>query len=103
MSHKHKGGIMRRLKGLMLKHVHKMITCAEFESFVLQYLDGELLEKQRVVFELHLKICRECREYLAAYRRSMEITDAVFTEADAPVPEEVPEDLIKAILDARKH
>jgi len=33
----------------------------------------------------------------------MAITGAVFTEADAPVPEEVPEDLIKAILDARRH
>lgn len=94
---------MRWLKGLMLKHMHKMITCAEFESFVLQYLDGELPEKQLVVFELHLKICRECREYLAAYRRSMEITEAVSRQADAPVPQDVPEDLIKAILEAREH
>lgn len=102
MSHEHQGGIMRWLKGLMLRHVHKMITCAEFESFVLQYLDGDLPEKQRYVFELHLKLCRECREYLAAYRRSMEITEAVLTRPDAPVPGDVPEDLVRAILDARE-
>lgn len=93
---------MRWLKGLMLKHMHRMITCVEFEEFVLQYLDGELPEKQRLVFELHLRLCRECRDYLAAYKRSMEITGAVSKQPDAPLPSEVPEDLIKAILDARE-
>ena len=102
MSHKHRGGIMRWLKGLMLKHMHKMITCVEFESFVQQYLDGELPEQQRFVFELHLKICRECRDYLAAYQRSMEVTRTVFEDPDAALPTEVPDDLIRAVLDARK-
>lgn len=103
MSHEHKGGVMRWLKGLMLKHMHKMITCVEFENFVLQYLDGELPDKQRIVFELHLKLCRECRDYLAAYQRSLELTEAVFEQPDEPLPKDVPEDLIKAILKAREH
>jgi len=102
MSHKHQGGIKRWLKGFMLNHMHKMITCVEFENFVQQYIDGALPKQQLFIFELHLKVCRECQEYLAAYRRSMEITRTVFEVPDAPVPEDVPEDLIIAVLEARK-
>ena len=95
-------GLMRRLKGAMLKRVHGMITCREFEEFVLRYLDGELPARQVKIFEWHLRICRECREYLAAYKRSMEIGKAVIGQGDDSVPEDVPEDLIRAVLDARE-
>ncbi|MGI9204904.1 MAG: anti-sigma factor family protein [Woeseiaceae bacterium] len=103
MKHTHSGGFGRWLKGLMLKHMHYMITCKEFEDFVLAYLEGDLSPKQKSVFEWHLRLCSECREYLAAYRRSLEIADAVLAPPNSPVPADVPEDLIKAILDARKH
>ena len=95
-------GMMRRLKATMLKRVHGMITCREFEEFIIQYLEDELPRKQKRVFEWHLRICRECREYLAAYERSIEISKATLGTASEAVPDEVPEDLIKAILDARK-
>lgn len=94
-------GIRRWLKGLMLKRMHRMITCAEFESFVLSYLDGELPARQKSVFEWHLRICRECRDYLAAYKRTIELGREVLGPADDAVPEDIPEDLVKAILDAR--
>ena len=93
--------IMRWTKGQMLKHMHRMITCREFEDFVMQYLDDELPARQLAMFELHLRICRECREYLAAYQRSVDIGRAAFKADDEALPEEVPEDLIKAILKAR--
>ena len=95
-------GMMRRLKGTMLRYMHGMITCREFEEFVLRYLDGELPSKQAKIFEWHLRICRECREYLAAYRRTIEIGIAVLGPADESVPDDVPEDLITAVLDARE-
>ena len=103
MSGQHKIGILRWLKGLFLKHMHRMITCKEFEAFVLDYLDRELPAAQRSVFELHMRLCRECREYLAAYRRTQEVGYAILNSDDEPVPDDVPEDLIKAILDARDH
>lgn len=103
MSHTHKRSLRRWLKGLFLRHVHQMITCKEFEDFVLRYLDDELSTNQKSVFELHLRLCRECREYLAAYERSREITCAISALPNESVPQEVPEDLIKAILDAREH
>jgi predicted anti-sigma-YlaC factor YlaD len=102
MKHAHPGGVRRWLKGLMLKRVHNMITCKEFEYFVLLYLEGELSDKQTSVFEWHIRLCRECREYLAAYRRTLEVANAVIARPNAPAPEDAPEDLIKAILDARE-
>lgn len=103
MAHQHKTGVLRRLKGFMLKRMHRMITCREFENFVLSYLDGELSSRQKIVFETHLRICRECRDYLAAYQRASELGRAVLSSPNGPVPEDVPEDLVKAILDARKY
>ena len=101
MTNQHKPGLLRRAKGAMLKHMHRMITCREFEDFVLRYLDGELSTRQRSVFELHLRLCRECREYLAAYQRTIEVGREA-KSADEALPDDVPEDLIKAILEARK-
>ena len=102
MMHRSKTGVRRWLKGFMLKRMHRMITCKEFEDFVLSYLDGELPSRQRSRFEWHLRICRECRDYLAAYQRAAELGRAVSPSPNEPVPEDVPEDLIKAILDARE-
>ena len=93
--------MMRRAKGLMLNHFPMMINCGEFEAFLLDYLEGSLPARQRTVFELHMKLCRECREYLTAYRRTIEVSKRVFADSDAPLPEDVPEDLIRAILSAR--
>jgi anti-sigma factor RsiW len=95
-------GVWRRIKGLMLKNMHRMLTCREFEEFVLDYLDGTLPERQRSMFEWHMRICRECRDYLAAYRRAMAVSQRVLSASDKPVPDDVPEDLIKAILESRK-
>jgi len=94
-------GIRRWLKGFLLKHVYGMITCREFDEFVLDYIDDELSERHRSIFELHLRLCPECRQYLVAYQRASEAGRAVFPPTDAPVPDDVPEDLIKAILKAR--
>ena len=93
---------MRLMKSLMLKHMPMMITCRQFEDFILAYLEDELTDRQKFIFEFHLKICRECRAYLAAYKRTIEVSKRAFDEPDQPVPDEVPEDLIKAILAARK-
>ena len=46
-------------------------------------------------------MCKECREYLKAYARTVELGRATFDDPDAAVPEDVPEDLVQAILAAR--
>ena len=101
MSHATPSRPTRWIKGMMLRHMPLMVTCEEFESFILAYFEDELSGPQRIVFEFHLKICRECRDYLAAYRRTVELGHAAFSDPSAEVPETIPEDLIKAVLDAR--
>jgi len=80
-----------------------MIDCEEFDAFIVDYFDGNLSKDQRLKFEVHLKICRECRDYLKSYKATMELAKA---QTDIPFSKmgmgEVPEDLIKAVLDARK-
>lgn len=94
------GKIRRRLHGQLFK-LPLMITCHEFESFILAYLEDELSTRQKFVFELHLKMCQECREYLAAYRASLELPRGAIEQDQISLQNEIPEDLIKAILAAR--
>jgi len=94
--------LKRWMKGMMLKHMPLMITCVDFEDFIVDYLDGELPERQKMVFELHLRICRECREYLAAYRRTMEVSKVTIQSDRTDTLDTMPGDLIKAIREARK-
>ncbi len=94
--------IWRVMKGAMLRNLPLMITCGQFEAFLLDYLEGSLPPGQRRIFELHLAICRECRDYLAAYEETMKLEKQAFENPSAPLPETVPEDLITAVLEARR-
>lgn len=92
----------RLMRGVVLKLMPGHITCAEFEAFIAEYFEGDLPEAKRKVFDLHLTICEECRAYLKAYKNTIALGQAAFRHADAAVPEDMPEDLVKAILAARK-
>jgi len=94
--------LTRKLRGFLQQNVPLMITCRELEEFVLDFLDGTLAPRKRLVFKLHLLVCRECRDYLASYTQAIELGKAVFRHPDEQVPEEVPEDLVRAILAARE-
>ena len=103
MTNQQKNSLQRWFKGIVTNYMPGMITCEEFEEFILDYFDGDLSRKQKMIFEMHLRMCRECRDYLAAYQRTMEMSRAVYAPNNDSLPKEVPEDLIKAILDARNH
>ena len=92
--------LRRRIHGIMFR-LSGMISCREFEDFVLAYLEDELTSTQRIIFEMHLKLCRECREYLIAYQSSLKATKKISQDQKEKIAD-VPEDLIKAILDARR-
>lgn len=74
------------------------MTCREFASFMLEYLTGELSPDTRAHFEWHLSRCRNCTEYLAQYRATIAAGKAAYADLDAAVPDEVPDDLVQAIL-----
>ena len=93
--------MMRRLKGIAYK-LPMMITCEAFEEFILDYLDDALDQRRRFVFELHLKVCRECRDYLKAYRAAVALARENSAPIDSKTLEKVPEDLVRAVLAARE-
>jgi predicted anti-sigma-YlaC factor YlaD len=93
--------IRRRLHGKLFKLPY-MIACDEFEDFIIAYLEGDLSKKQGFVFELHLKMCRECRDYLKAYQASMELAKSALKADDILLQEMVPQDLVEAVITARK-
>lgn len=90
----------RRMQGIMFR-LPMMITCRQFEDFIIAYLEGGLSDREHRLFEIHLKICRECKEYLAAYQASMEAAKLGLSEEGAKLPEDVPEDLVAAVIASR--
>lgn len=78
------------------------MTCKDFIEFLMDYVSGELPGAQQALFEEHIKLCSSCVAYLSNYRDTVELSKAAFSDPDAPVPEEVPEDLVAAVLSARR-
>ncbi len=76
------------------------MTCREFVEFLGEYLSGELPESVRAEFDWHLAGCTDCAAYLESYRETVRLVEVSCTEPEGPVPEEVPEDLVRAILAA---
>lgn len=79
-----------------------MLTCRELTDFLSRYVDGALTPEERKAFERHLSMCRPCRAYVESYRETIELERSAFAEPDALVPDEVPEELVRAILAARR-
>lgn len=78
------------------------LTCREIIDFLMAYLDGELPACKRTIFDLHLSICEDCRNYLDSYQSTIELERKLAGESVLPLQEqELPFDLIKAILASR--
>jgi anti-sigma factor RsiW len=78
------------------------MTCKEFIEFLIDYLGGELPRAQKALFEEHLEVCPSCVAYLSNYKKTVELAKAAFCQPEEPVPDDVPEELVLAILSARK-
>ena len=73
-----------------------MITCADLEDLVANYLEGSLPEPERRELERHLDECRGCREFLAAYQRTVWVAKKTLKGSSRPA--KAPEGLVQAIL-----
>ena len=78
------------------------MTCREFADFMMDYLSEELSSEARDRFEHHLSLCTNCRKYLTSYEETVKLGKKAFEDESAPLPAEVPEDLVAAILAARR-
>lgn len=77
------------------------MNCKECYDFLMDYLDGELPEAQRAAFEMHLQACPPCVQYLETYKMTLALARTACTSDDAPAEKCIPEELIRAILEAR--
>ena len=78
------------------------MTCRELVEFLMEYLDGLLAEPERMCFEEHLGECPDCVAYLATYREAIRLGKEACTAGNDSIPTDVPEELVRAILAARR-
>lgn len=82
-----------------------MLTCREFIEFLMEYLERALPVQRLSEFERHLGGCSSCRAYLQNYESTVRLGQAAFAHPEAApdgaLPQDVPEELVKAILAAR--
>ena len=78
------------------------MTCREFVDFLMSYIDEELEADPRRVFEEHLHLCPPCGVYLDTYRDTIRLGKLACTDEAAGVPDDAPDELIRAILAARE-
>lgn len=90
-----------RIHAWLVRHVPYLLTCADFEQFVHDYVEGSLDPRERRTFDLHMELCRTCQVYFAHYVETIDLGKAVCDAADAAASPDLPEELVAAILAAR--
>lgn len=81
--------------------MHPRITCRELIGFLDEYVDGSLPALERERFDDHLSRCIPCVRYLRGYQGTLRAV-ALAARGDEAPPAEVPNELIAAILAARR-
>jgi anti-sigma factor RsiW len=78
------------------------LTCRDVADFLMAYEDGELAPAERGEFDAHLAECPDCVAYLESYRRTVALGRRAFADDEASAAEHVPEELVQAVLAARR-
>jgi anti-sigma factor RsiW len=77
------------------------MKCSELiTTFLMEYVDGNLPPETLTDFEHHLHVCASCVSYLRTYRETIAMAAAAGTAARVDV-QDVPEELVRAILEVR--
>lgn len=75
------------------------MTCRECADFLSEYLDDQLPAEVRATFERHLTACHNCQVYLEQLRQTIVAGKNAFEDEQT---REIPEEVIRAILAARR-
>jgi RNA polymerase sigma-70 factor (ECF subfamily) len=92
--------LSNRISAVTSRLIPFTITCREFDRFIMDYLDGTLPRRERLLFQVHLRSCRECRAYLKRYRQTMAVGRRLCRQSDE-LPPEAPRRLVEAIAKSR--
>lgn len=72
------------------------MRCNDCQDKILSdYLDGELNDSQKNVLEIHIRKCRDCREF--AQRARIDLTDIFETAGSRHPPESVWDNILSSI------
>ncbi len=74
------------------------LPCRDFVQFLDDYVEDRLPPERTTIFERHLSVCRDCEAYLDGYRKTI----ALGRPALIQDLEDVPPDLVRAVLDVWK-
>lgn len=80
-----------------------MLTCKQFDEFMVDFLERNLPIAQRTGCWVHLKMCRDCSKFVRQYKQTIALGKQAFDDPDDLVPEAVPEELINAALAHRRN
>ncbi len=78
-----------------------MMTCQQIAEFLGDYFENALPFRQRAAFRVHLLLCRDCRRYLASYKKTYQLTRSLNDEDAVATFKSAPQGLVHAILSAR--
>lgn len=78
------------------------INCESFDTFIVDFLDDNLQKNQKLIFTKHLNECPACKKYLENYKKSVQLSQSVFLSKHQADKQEIPEELVQAILAAKK-
>ena len=78
------------------------LTCREFVELLYDYLLGGLGPERTAAMNSHLAACPSCVAYLKTYEASIRMGRMALAPSDDPVPAEVPDALVRAVLSARR-
>lgn len=76
------------------------MTCRELYQFLVDYVDRSLPEEEAESFRKHIEECPPCVAYMHSYETTIRAGKMVCEKDDDAA--EAPEELIKAILEAKK-
>jgi anti-sigma factor RsiW len=82
--------------------MNPFISCKELVDFLAAYLEDELEPARRSEFDRHMAVCPSCIHYVETYKATILMGKAALCGPDDAVPADVPEELVNAILAARK-
>jgi anti-sigma factor RsiW len=77
------------------------MTCRELSEFIVDYRSGNLSPEVHTDFEEHLVNCAGCLTYLRSYEETIRLAKGAYAHPEDPLPADVPEQLVQAILAAR--
>ena len=80
--------------------IEAKLTCRDFIEFLSDYIDGDLSQQQKSKLDEHLDNCPHCKSYLDSYNKTIQLASSAARTNQ--IPDEVPDELIEAILAARK-